>query len=374
MPIKKIKSKEVELLPFNTQKPETITGPILPYFSGFQYFQLLYGSIPNEISAKEAKEEIKDEFNKFKLLKEFTNCTLDKTEPGDLIFDPSMFFSRKDKAELREIENGIIMLLGFDRNRYNIFYTDEKRNIARELASKFQEKYGVPKNKDNKHKIFLLFCNQGSYYLKDHDLSSAPEIDIELNYGEKFVLAYKDLLEKLEKEDTGLFLFFSQPGTGKTSLIRHLINTLPNQKIVFIPPNYASALSDPSFLPFIADEDVSLIVVEDAEDVLRSREEGNSSASGILNLTDGILGDVLKIKILATFNTSKELIDSALMRKGRLKFSYEFGALKATEADKLLNSLGFPPQNKPMTLAEIYNFGVDNGVTPKEVRKLGFGV
>lgn len=160
MPIKKIKSKEVELLPFNTQKPETITGPILPYFSGFQYFQLLYGSIPNEISAKEAKEEIKDEFNKFKLLKEFTNCTLDKTEPGDLIFDPSMFFSRKDKAELREIENGIIMLLGFDRNRYNIFYTDEKGISPANWHRSFKKNMECQKTKIINIKSFYFFATR----------------------------------------------------------------------------------------------------------------------------------------------------------------------------------------------------------------------
>ena len=63
----------------------------------------------------------------------------------------------------------------------------------------------------------------------------------------------------------------------------------------------------------LADQD------EDAEKVIGDRQNSGSSVgvSNLLNLSDGILGDILNIHVIATFNMDKERIDSALLRKGR---------------------------------------------------------
>ena len=70
----------------------------------------------------------------------------------------------------------------------------------------------------------------------------------------------------------------------------------------------------------------SVLIIEDAEKVVRNRNgNGNETAvSNLLNLSDGILGDCLKTQIVATFNTERQLIDKALLRKGRLIAEYKF--------------------------------------------------
>ena len=83
---------------------------------------------------------------------------------------------------------------------------------------------------------------------------------------------------------------------------------------------------------------------------------GGNGVSNILNITDGILSDILNIQIVATFNMDKAKIDSALLRKGRLIAEHKFDALPIEGAQALINHLGYEhTADKPMTLTEIYN-------------------
>jgi hypothetical protein len=86
------------------------------------------------------------------------------------------------------------------------------------------------------------------------------------------------------------------------------------------------------------------------------RSNANSSVSNLLNISDGLLADFLNVQLICTFNNSLTLVDSALMRKGRLIAKYEFGKLSVRKAQRLSDRLGFRSLiTKPMTIAEITN-------------------
>ena len=75
-----------------------------------------------------------------------------------------------------------------------------------------------------------------------------------------------------------------------------------------------------------------------------------------MNISDGLLSDCLNVQIICTFNSALHLIDSALLRKGRLIAKYEFNKLGAVKAQRLSDHLGFTNKiDKPMTIAEIAN-------------------
>ena len=107
---------------------------------------------------------------------------------------------------------------------------------------------------------------------------------------------------------------------------------------MFVPNNMADILTSPEFIPFIMKFPNSIIIIEDAEKVIRSRESGgnNEATSNILNMSDGILGECLKTQIIATFNIDRENIDKALLRKGRLIAEYEFNELDVDKSNVLL--------------------------------------
>ena len=109
--------------------------------------------------------------------------------------------------------------------------------------------------------------------------------------------------------------------------------------------------------------------MEDCEKALTSRDKVyNPVMSTLLNLTDGIIADVLGIKLICTFNTNLNNIDKALLRKGRLSLKYEFKKLNAEKASKLL---GRNITNE-MSLADIYYDKEENDFSKKIERKIGF--
>lgn len=94
----------------------------------------------------------------------------------------------------------------------------------------------------------------------------------------------------------------------------------------------------PDFISFLLKHQNAILIIEDAEKVLMSREQmnENSVVSTILQLTDGLFSDYLNIKIICTFNTSLDKIDKALLRKGRMIAYYEFKALIPEKANEIL--------------------------------------
>ena len=207
---------------------------------------------------------------------------------------------------------------------------------------------------------------------------SKPKLDISVNYGAGFKERHEELLKDLKSNDsTGLYLFHGAPGTGKTTYVRWLTSLL-DKPVLYLPSNLSSALADPSFIEFVVENKNSIFLIEDAESVLSKREDSYNSAatSNILNLTDGILGEAVKIQVICTFNTDYENLDDALKRKGRLKFRHHFDKLSIEDAQAVVNSLGKSHTvTEEMTLSDIYNLEkTDEGFDDKSSKqtKIGF--
>jgi ATP-dependent 26S proteasome regulatory subunit len=179
-----------------------------------------------------------------------------------------------------------------------------------------------------------------------------------------------------EEKGKGLVLLHGLPGTGKTNYIRYLCGKL-NKEVIFLPPFMAESIAGPDFITFLIEHTNSVLVIEDAEKVVLDREgDGSSrqSVANLLNLTDGILSDCLSIQIIATFNTSRDRIDKALLRKGRLIAEWKFDALSVEDSNNLFKSIGKDPiATKPMTLSEIYNSDDQEFVVQQERSQIGFG-
>ena len=230
-----------------------------------------------------------------------------------------------------------------------------------------------------KNKIgFNLFMNNGGPYLHFNEIPDKYIISIEDNYNDDFVEENNIIINSLKEGGTSLCLFHGDPGCGKTHSIRYLIAELCKQKkkVIYFPNEHIHFLSDPSFLHFFKDHKKSIIVIEDAEEILTSRELSlsNRGISNLLNLTDGLMGDFLELKFVCTFNTAIDKIDKALLRKGRITTNYKFEKLSVDKSNKLLEKLSKEhTTSEPMTLAEIFNLEQKDNSEKKE-RKIGFGL
>lgn len=247
---------------------------------------------------------------------------------------------------------------------------------------KHYDKYKYPEVKiKTKDAVFTLGnSGMGGLTLNKHYLNNGSygKDIITHNYNEDFGAVYAALVEFLSNDDSGLVLLKGAPGTGKTSLLIHLtsISEELDKKIVFVPSAFASVLTDPSFLTFATTHLCnSILVLEDAEEALLSRDKVNGGAvTNILNISDGILGKILKTKVIATVN-KQEALDDALFRKGRLKLEYTFNPLETNRANQLLETLGKTERvTSPTTLADLYNIDKNPKMNEeKAVKKVGFG-
>ena len=198
-------------------------------------------------------------------------------------------------------------------------------------------------------------------------------IDIKLNYEDNFVEFDKLIVNKLKEKTSGIHFLYGGIGSGKTSYIKHLISHI-DKKFIYCPPHMVSNLSSPDFITLMMNEGSdSILIIEDAEEVLVSREhQYNPAISNILNLGSGILGHATNIQIIATFNTDISKIDLALLRKGRLLTEYEFTNLSVDKANKLAKHINIDVTFiDPQPLSEIYNY-LDKGHTVTKKTDIGF--
>jgi hypothetical protein len=188
------------------------------------------------------------------------------------------------------------------------------------------------------------------------------EESVKANYNDD--LPYDKLKEILSNDGKALLMFYGEAGTGKTTLIKHFINKI-YKNFIFFDANLIMSISNIGLINFLMENTDSVIIFEDCEKIIKSREASdNPFISTLLNLTDGIIADAFRCKFICTFNTSINEVDKALLRKGRLTLQYEFKKLSLDKTKALK-----PDATSPMTLADIYN-EEDNGTKVKG--KIGF--
>lgn len=321
-----------------------------------QLFLQLYGELPSKYSnrRKSYDPSILDYLkeNGFKLeSKVFSNSRRHDLASQVLLVndEKEMFIELQSSVDISK--NNLTQL--------EIWYNVKNGEIETQINLEEFTKLERTKKKAN---IQLVKSDMGHLDTEEYDLFVNP-MDLELNYGDEFLKVHEAIVSRLNKDnDKGIILLHGDPGTGKTSYIKHLTTLVKDKDILFIPPSMAEMLSEPSIIPFLMDHKNSILIIEDAERVIADRE-GNGSPAGvsnILNLTDGILGDCLSIQIIATFNMKREKIDQALLRKGRLIAEHKFENLSIENTNKLFKHIDKDVVTTvPMSLADIYNVDVE---------------
>jgi len=277
--------------------------------------------------------------------------------------------------------------LTFQFGPRSFLYADDTRIVgyaetpdeAEQLVAKFNETYRKPPTPTGGCFHLITVGREISIETVALGVDTILSDDaLNLSYATGSLEWHRDFTTKLRNCNHGLSIFEGTPGTGKTSYLRHLMGVLKeSHRFYFIPPATMDVLSDPAFISFWANQRSRhadrkfVVVLEDSDAALMTRDADNrGQVSAILNLSDGMLADFLRLQIICTINCRADDIDQALLRPGRLLCHRIFSRLEYEQAARLATSVGRKlPSRRDYSIAEVF---AGNESEKNDAPRIGF--
>ena len=186
--------------------------------------------------------------------------------------------------------------------------------------------------------------------------------------------AFDATIEDLQNSSPAgrLVLLEGPPGTGKSFWLKALVAAAPETVFLYMPSSLIGTITGPSLFGQLAQLRMMrtsrtkngamrplVLLMEDADyGIVKRAGDNYFQISDLLNLADGIPGELLDIRIIATTNARRLDIDEAVLRPGRLARRVEFSLLEPGHAqcvyDRLVGTNGKLKFSRPVTLAEVY--------------------
>lgn len=199
------------------------------------------------------------------------------------------------------------------------------------------------------------------------------------NYTSEVLTRYGKAIEELKSETPSgrLTILDGPPGSGKTFLVRAILDAVPDAMFVFVLPNMVNTLASPALIPLLIRRKESrstsgpiVFILEDGDNVLTPRKKDNLSLiSTLLNMTSGILGSMLDLRVIATTNSPKKDIDPALLRRGRLSQHMTVDFLPRPQAQEVYQRLLLDKDAKLPSDKELIKLAGEQGEGDIQVAK-----
>ncbi len=163
-----------------------------------------------------------------------------------------------------------------------------------------------------------------------------------------------------------LLLWHGEPGTGKTYAIRAMLNSWERWCGAIYVTDPEEFFGHAAYMLHVLLGSVSdqtrwrLVVIEDAGELLATdaRDRTGQGLSRLLNVSDGIIGQGLRVIFLITTNEELGALHPAVSRPGRCLSELKFDKLSSSETGEWLRARGVDGEipDQRMSIAEAYAF------------------
>jgi len=285
-------------------------------------------------------------------------------------------------------------VLRFDSTAFAYIYAHHCRWIkiyadshekAEALEKQIRDLLPAPVKKPDEPWFYMLRKDGDSFSI-EKIVNKSPTMDeesLQICYGTDAPAWVTDFARNTQAKSGGITILDGPPGTGKSTLIAELMRRLYQTHVFYVlPVGQHDALSQPNMVEFWQEQngshpnEVKVIIMEDAEKILfQRRSDNNESVSALLNIADGLMGQMLRVHVLCTLNHGMDNLDAAILRPGRLRSYRHVGLLSRENAVKLAakHKLSFVPDpaEDHYTLAEVFHGKV---YKPKVHKTMGFHI
>ena len=218
--------------------------------------------------------------------------------------------------------------------------------------------------------FFYMLRKDGDNFSTEKVMNTSAAMDdesMQLCYGSNSLAWVNDFTKQTKAKSGGITILDGPPGCGKSTLIAQLMRRLYKTHVFYVlSVAQHDSLSHPGMVEFWQRQsgrrpkEVKVIIMEDAEKILlQRRSDNNEAVSALLNIADGLIGQMLRVHVLCTLNQGMEYLDPAMLRPGRLRSYRYVGLLSRDEAEKLAakyHSTFVADANRDQyTLAEVFH-------------------
>ncbi len=183
--------------------------------------------------------------------------------------------------------------------------------------------------------------------------------------------------DEFVKSSANVLLLIGNPGTGKTSFIRGLIRRMKYETWVTYDKKVQE--NEQFYVRFAEPSDDQTkvsdgrcLVMEDADEMIQKRENGNELMNRVLNLSDGIVTLPARKIIFSTNLPGLMHVDEALLRPGRCFAAVKFRKLSYAEAGKACEAIGTTLHAEPDTNGITLSQALNGNQEMLEMQTIGF--